>query len=84
MTLQATIDPAAAGVSVSFRLYRYDPVRRAYRYAGSWGRGTSTAGRASYVWAPVSTGVYYWRAMVFSTVAFANNTTAPLRWTVAR
>ena len=84
VTLQAAIDPAAAGVSVSFRLYRYDPVRRTYRYAGSWGRGTSADGRASYVWTPASTGTYYWRAMVASTVEFANNMTAPLRWTVGR
>ncbi len=84
VTLQATIDPAEAGVSVSFRLYRYDPVGRTYRYAGSWGRGTSTGGRASYVWTPVSTGVYRWRAMVFSTAAFANNRTAPLGWSVGR
>lgn len=84
VTLQATIDPAAAGVSVSFQLYRYDPIRRTYRYAGSWGRGTSTGGRASYVWTPVSTGVYRWRAMAFSTAAFANNTTTPLGWTVGR
>ena len=33
--LVAQIAPAAAGVSVSFRLYRYDAARRAYRYAGS-------------------------------------------------
>ena len=84
VTLQASIDPAAAGVSVSFRLYRYDPVRRTYRYAGSWGRGTSAEGRASYVWTPVSAGVYRWRAVVSSTVAFANNLTAPLGWTVGR
>ena len=84
LTLQAAIDPAAAGVSVSFRLYRYDVVRRAWAYAGSRGRGTSADGRASYVWTPASAGVYRWRAMVSSTAAFANNMTAPLGWTVGR
>ncbi len=78
----AQIAPAAAGVSVSFRLERFDPVRRAYRYAGSWGRGTDSAGRAAYTWTPTSPGSYRWRVTVASTPEYANNISPIYPWTV--
>lgn len=80
--LVAQIAPAAAGVSVSFRLYRFDPVRRVYRYAGSWGRRTDAAGHASYTWLPASSGSYRWRVSVAPTPEYANNISPIYRWTV--
>jgi hypothetical protein len=71
-------------VSVSLRLYRYDPGRRLWVYAGSRGRTSDAAGRVSTTWAPTSAGSYYWRAVVASTVDFANNTSPVYRWTVSR
>ncbi len=82
--LTAAINPASAGVSVSFRLYRFDPARRAWIYAGSRGRNTDAAGRASYTWTPPSPGSWYWRASVASTAEFANNISAVYRWSVTR
>ena len=80
--LVAQIAPAAAGVSVSFRLYRYDGARRAFRYAGSWGRRTDAAGHASYTWVPASSGSYRWRVFVAPTPEYANNVSPIYRWTV--
>jgi hypothetical protein len=82
--LVAGIGPASAGVSVSFRLYRFDNGRRVWVYAGSRGRSTDAAGRATYTWVPATSGSYYWRAMVASTTDFANNTSAVYRWSVSR
>ena len=84
VTLVAAIGPAKAGVSVSFRLYRFDVARRTWIYAGSRGRGTDASGRASYAWVPPSAGSWYWRASVASTVDFASNMSAVYRWSVSR
>jgi hypothetical protein len=80
----ASITPAVAGVSVSLRLYRYDAGRRAWVYAGSQGRTSDAAGRVSTAWTPTSAGSYYWRAVVASTVDFANNVSPVYRWSVTR
>jgi Bacterial Ig-like domain len=80
----AEIGSAAAGVSVSMRLYRYDTGRRLWVYAGSRGRTSDAAGRVSTTWTPTSPGSYYWRAVVASTVDFANNVSPVYRWSVAR
>jgi hypothetical protein len=82
--LTAAISPAAPGVSVSFRLYRFDAGRRAWVYAGSRGRNTDAAGRASYAWTPTSPGSWYWRATTASTAEFANNVSPVYRWSVSR
>ena len=81
--LVVAISPAA-GVSVSFRLYRFDTVRRVWVYAGSHGRKTDAAGRASLTWTPARSGSYYWRASVASTAEFANNVSPVYRWAVRR
>ncbi len=83
VTLTAAIGPAAAGVSVSFRLYRLDAQQRAWVYAGSHGRSTDASGRASYTWVPPASGSYYLRAAVASTPAFANNTSPVYRWSIS-
>jgi hypothetical protein len=80
----ADISPAVAGVSVSMRLYRFDTNRRAWVYAGSRGRTSDATGRVSTTWTPTSTGSYYWRAVVASTVDFANNVSPVYRWSVTR
>jgi hypothetical protein len=82
--LTAAIGPPEAGVSVSFKLYRFDVGRRAWVYAGSRGRSTDATGRASYTWVPPATGSWYWRVAVAPTVDFANNTSLVYRWSISR
>lgn len=84
VTLTAVIAPPSAGVALSFRLYRFDAVRRAWVYAGSRGRSSDGAGRATLAWLPSSPGAYYWRVNAASTLEFANNVSAVYRWTVTR
>jgi hypothetical protein len=84
VNLTAAISPAAAGASVSFRLYRFDTGRRAWVYAGSKGRSTDAAGRAVLAWVPPSSGSFYWRVSVAPTPAFANNVSPVYRWSVSR
>jgi hypothetical protein len=80
----ARVGPAAPSTSVSFRLYRYDAVRRAWVYAGSKGRSSDAAGRASLTWTPTSPGSYYWRAAVSATADHAANVSSVYRWSVTR
>lgn len=82
--LTAAISPAGAGVSVSFRLYRFDAARRVWLYAGSRGRNTSADGQATLTWVPPSLGSFYWRAAVASTADYANNTSPVYRWSISR
>lgn len=82
--LTAAVAPAAFGVSVSFRLYRFDSQRRAWVYAGSRGRSTDSTGRAAYTWVPPASGSYYWRVAVAPTPEFANNTSPVYRWSISR
>jgi hypothetical protein len=82
VNLAAAVGPSAGGVSVSFRLYRFDPVQRTWVYAGSHGRTTNAAGQASAAWRPALAGAYYWRAAVVSTAQFANNESPVYRWVV--
>jgi len=82
--LVAAIDAPDARISLSFRLYRFDAVRRIWVYAGSHGRNTDTAGRATLAWTPTRAGSYYWRAWVASTDQFANNVSPVYRWSVSR
>jgi hypothetical protein len=82
--LTASIAPAGAGVSVSFRRYRFDARSKTWIYAGSFGRKTDLAGRAVLNWTPTSAGSFYWRAVVASTPDFANNTSPVYRWSVSQ
>ena len=82
--LTAAVGPATSGVSVSFRLYRFDTARRVWVYAGSHGRNTDSTGRATNSWSPTAPGSYYWRASVASTVDFANNVSPVYRFSVSR
>ena len=82
--ITATLGPAAPSTSVSFRLYRYDTVRRAWVYAGSKGRSSDAAGRATLTWTPTSPGAWYWRASVGATADHLANVSAVYRWSVTR
>lgn len=84
VNLVAAISPAVAGVSVSFRLYRFDTTRRVWVYAGSRGRSTTAAGRASFTWVPASAGSWFVRVAVAPTVEFANNVSPVYRWSISR
>jgi hypothetical protein len=84
VTLVSATSPGSAGLSVSFRAYRYDAARRTWVYAGSHGRSTDGAGRATYTWTPPSAGSWYVRAAIASTFDFANNVSPVYRWTVRR
>jgi subtilase family serine protease len=80
----ASIGPAAAGVSVSLRMYRYDVGRRLWVYAGSRGLTSDATGRVVSTWTPTSSGSFYWRAVVASTADYANNISPVYRWSVSR
>ena len=82
--ITAALGPAAPTTSVSFRLYRYDTVRRAWVYAGSKGRSSDAAGRATVTWTPASPGAWYWRASVAATADHLANVSAVYRWSVTR
>lgn len=84
VSLVAVVGPPKSGLSVSFRLYRFDTTRRAWVYAGSKGRSTDVNGRATLTWVPTATGSYYWRVAVGSTPEYANNTSATYRWSISR
>ena len=83
VTLVAQVTPATAGVTTSFKLFRYDNARRAYRYSGSWGRTTTIGGTATFLWTP-SAGRYYWQVSVPPTAEYGNNTTSAYRWSITR
>ena len=80
----AALRPVTPRTSVSFRLYRYDTVRRQWVYAGSKGRNSDAAGRVSLTWTPTSPGAWYWRVAVAATADHAANVSAVYRWSVTR
>ena len=82
--LVASISPATAGVSISFRGYRFDAARHTWVYAGSRGRSTDRSGRATMTWTPTSPGSFYWRAVVGSTADFTNNVSPVYQWRILR
>jgi len=81
VVLRAGVAPAAAGVTVSFRLYRYDVVRHAYVFAGSRGAHTTAAGVATIAWTAPA-GQFFWQVVVYPTPEFANNISPTYRWLV--
>jgi len=81
IVLRARAVPAAAGLTISFRLYRYDALRRAYVYAGSRGARTTAGGVATIAWTPRA-GRFFWQIVVYPTPEFANNSSPAYRWLV--
>jgi hypothetical protein len=82
--LVAQISPVAAGVPVTFKLYRLSASTRKYVLVTSRNARTTTAGQVRSTWIPSSAGSYYWRVVAGSTVEYANNITPTYRWTVTR
>ncbi len=83
ISLTAVLTPAAPDVVVTFRVYRYDPARRAYRQVAAVGR-TSVGGRAAWTWRPTSAGRYYLRLTTPPTTQFANGISAAYRWVIVQ
>jgi hypothetical protein len=83
IVVQARVAPVVTGQSVSFRLYRYDAVRRAYVYAGSRGTKTFADGTASIVWTPLA-GRWQWRVVVPPAPSNANGISAAYTWSISR
>jgi len=83
VVVQARALPLIPGVGVSFKLYRYDPVRRTYVYAGSRGTRTRADGTASISWTP-SAGRWRWRVSVSSTPGISAATSAAYTWSITR
>ena len=81
VVLTARVTPPGGGARLSFRLYRYDAVRRSYVYYHSYGRTTDAFGRASFAWV-TAPGRYYWRVAALSSLEYANNVSPVYRWTV--
>ncbi len=81
VVVRAVALPAAAGLTISFRLYRYDAATGRYTYAGSRGAGAGADGTATITWVPPA-GRFYWKAVVYPTPEFANNVSAAYRWVV--
>jgi hypothetical protein len=79
----ASVRPAVAGITVSFRLYRYDTSLRRFVYAGSRGTRTTAAGVASISWKPAA-GRWQWRAVAYANVNHAANTSVACTWAVSR
>lgn len=80
--LTAQVEPAGLPARLSFQLYRYLAVRRAWVYAGSFGRTTDAAGRSTVTWTPAA-GRWYWRVVSLPTPDYANNVSPVYRWLVA-
>jgi hypothetical protein len=83
ITVQARIAPVSAGQAVSFQLYRFDAVRKAYVYAGSRGTKARADGTASISWTP-SAGRWQWRATVPPSPFNANGMSRPYTWSISR
>ncbi len=83
IAVEARIAPATAGVAVSFKLYRYDSIRRTYVYAGSRGTKTRADGSARIAWTP-STGRWRWRVAVAASPGIAPVTSAAYTWSIGR
>ncbi len=83
IVVEARAAPVVPGVGVSFKLYRYDSVRRAYVYAGSRGTRTRADGTARISWTP-SAGRWRWRVSVVAAPGFAAATSAAYTWSITR
>lgn len=83
VAVQARVLPAAAGQTVSFRLYRYDTTLRRYVFVGSRGARTFAAGLATIAWKPAA-GRWQWRAVALGTADHASNTSSAHTWSISR
>ena len=82
VSIAASVDPAAGGVSVAFRLERWNAVARSWRLVGTLNRRTDASGRASVTWAPSGSALYRWRATAASTPDYSTAASAWVRWSI--
>lgn len=82
VAMTARVTPAAGSITLTFMLYRYDPVARVYRAVGSFARRTDATGAAHLTWSATTVGSFYWRVAAPSTVDYANNLSATYRWSI--
>ena len=82
VAVTARITPATGSIVLTFKLYRYDPVARVYRFVRSFARTTDAEGVARLAWGATTVGSFYWRVVVPSTVDYANNLSATYRWSI--
>jgi hypothetical protein len=83
IAVEARVAPVSAGVGVSFKLYRYDPARGAYIYAGSRGTRVRGDGTARISWTP-SAGRWRWRVSASAAPGFSAATSAAYTWSISR
>lgn len=84
VVLVAQVTPVAAGVPVTFRLYRLDTRTGKSVLVTTRSARSTAAGQVRTTWTPTSSGAYYWRVLAGPTPEYANNTSPPYRWTVTR
>jgi len=84
VVLVAQVTPVAAGVPVTFRLYRLDTRTGKSVLVKTRSARSTAAGQVRTTWTPTSAGAYYWRVLAGPTPEYANNTSPPYRWTVTR
>jgi hypothetical protein len=71
VAVAATAGPPAAGLAITFRLYRWSTTARAWRLVSAWVRTTTASGAAAMGWKPTLAGLYRWRATVHGTVDYS-------------
>jgi hypothetical protein len=84
VVVRATVGPTAAGLTVTLRLYRWDPTARTWRLVSTRARVTPASGAVTTGWTPTSPGSYRWRAAVNGTAAFATNFSSWVPWSITR
>lgn len=83
VVLSALVRPERPGVTVSFRLHRWDSSRSLWVFVGSRGTRTGVDGEAAITWTP-SAGRWAWRAVAYGTPDLAANQTSLYRWSIGR
>ncbi len=84
VVVSAVVAPAAAGLPVTLRLYRWSTTARTWSLVSTRARTTTASGAVSTGWTPTSAGRYRWRAAAGGTASFATNFSAWVPWTVTR
>ena len=84
IALIATVNPAASGVPVAFRLERWNATSRSWRLVGTLNRRTDATGRATVAWVPSGSALLRWRATAGWTADYATGSSTWVRWSIGR
>ncbi len=84
IVVAAAAGPPAAGLRVTFRLYRWTDATRTWRLVSTRSAATTAAGSAATGWAPTYPGRYRWRATVSGTAEYSTAYSGWVAWTVSR